>query len=86
MNKYKDKWDYALKNKMKAGDIIYPHWNGTANWNRRTRWDVIIKISKTELETSCLYNYSSVRTIEVIKRLSAIVEERRTSKHRSKDE
>lgn len=65
-----DYWDYALKEKMKPGDIIYPDYNGTAVWHKKSRWDVIIKISKTELTTSSLYDYSSVRAVETMKRLN----------------
>ena len=63
-------WDYALENNMKPGDIIYPHYNGTAGWFKKSRWDVIIRISKTELKTSCLYDYSSVRAIEITRELN----------------
>ena len=52
----------------KVGDIIYPAYNGTCGFLKKPRWDVVMRVNKDGmiLDRSCLWDYSSVRAIEVM--------------------
>ncbi|KKL72170.1 hypothetical protein LCGC14_2087570 [marine sediment metagenome] len=51
------KYNYAKKHKI--GDIIYPYFNGTAVWYKKSIWNVVTKIDKDKHWKSIKYFRSS---------------------------
>ncbi len=61
----------------KVGDIIYPANNETNGWFKKERWDLVTKVSSKGyiLNKSYIWDYATVRTIELMRKLDAISRE-----------
>ncbi len=60
--------NYKIKRKGKIGEIIFPAYNGTNGWFKKSRWDLIKKVNKEGeiILTACIWNFEVVRAIELM--------------------
>ena len=58
----------------KIGDIIYPAYNGTNGWFKKSRWDLVTKIDKKGhiIIREFIWDYSTVRTLELLNILNKL--------------
>ncbi|MFW9927931.1 MAG: hypothetical protein ACFFD1_00905 [Candidatus Thorarchaeota archaeon] len=68
--------NFGIKTKGYVGEIIYPAYNNTNKWYQKSRWDLIMKTDKENniLEKKYIWNYNTVRAIELILELMDIIE------------
>lgn len=72
-NKKKKEKTYVIieceeNRRYKVGDIIYPYYNKTSEWYKKSRWDLVVKVNKkgNPIDTRYIWNYATVRAIELI--------------------
>lgn len=54
--------------KGKVGEWIYPHYNGTASFWKRTRWDLVMEVDKDGkiLHIRHIWDHSTVAAIQIM--------------------
>ena len=68
--------------RAKVGDIIYPHYNGTDLFWKKTRWDLVTAVDKDGyiINVSTIWEHSVVRMIKLLREHKEAIERPRKAK------
>ncbi len=54
-----------------VGEIIYPAYNGTNGFWKKSRWDLIVKVDKkgSVVHIFCIWDFATVKAIQLMQEL-----------------